>query len=66
MKFCIDLRGGLSKVAELLDVKRIGVCHQAGSDSLLTSDVFTKLVYVYFNGLISKHAGVLYGFQSFY
>ena len=66
MNLCNDLRGGLSKVAELLDVKRIGVRHQAGSDSLLTSDVFTKLAYVYFNGLISKYAGVLYGYQSFY
>ena len=66
IKFCNGLYGVLSKVANKLNVKRIGVCHQAGSDSLLTSDVFTKLAYVYFNGLISTYAGVLYGYQSFY
>lgn len=61
MKFCNSLHGGLNKLAELLDVKRIGVCHQAGSDSLLTSSAFRKLREGFFNGSTERYAGVLYG-----
>lgn len=32
MKFCDNLHGGLNKLAELLEVVRIGPQHQAGSD----------------------------------
>jgi CCR4-NOT transcription complex subunit 7/8 len=35
--------GGLNKIADILDIKRIGTTHQAGSDSLVTSQVFFKL-----------------------
>jgi CCR4-NOT transcription complex subunit 7/8 len=61
MKFCNSLHGGLNKLAELLEVERIGVCHQAGSDSLLTSCTFRKLRDNFFNGSAEKYAGVLYG-----
>ncbi|KAK8954845.1 hypothetical protein KSP39_PZI002364 [Platanthera zijinensis] len=61
MKFCNSLHGGLNKLAELLDVQRVGVCHQAGSDSLLTSCTFRKLRDSYFNGFTERYAGVLYG-----
>ncbi|XP_057958237.1 probable CCR4-associated factor 1 homolog 7 isoform X1 [Malania oleifera] len=61
MKFCNSLHGGLNKLAELLEVERIGVCHQAGSDSLLTSCTFMKLKDNFFNGSTEKYAGVLYG-----
>ncbi|CAI0415310.1 unnamed protein product [Linum tenue] len=61
MKFCNSLHGGLNKLAELLEVERIGVCHQAGSDSLLTSCTFRKLRDNFFNGSTEKYAGVLYG-----
>lgn len=61
MRFCNSLHGGLNKLAELLDVKRIGVCHQAGSDSLLTSCAFRKLREAFFNGSAERYAGVLYG-----
>ncbi|KAH0460821.1 hypothetical protein IEQ34_008396 [Dendrobium chrysotoxum] len=61
MKFCNSLHGGLNKLAELIDVQRFGVCHQAGSDSLLTSCAFRKLRESYFNGSTEKYAGVLYG-----
>ncbi len=44
MKFCNNLHGGLNKLAETLDVERIGPQHQAGSDSLLTCATFLKLV----------------------
>jgi hypothetical protein len=43
MKFCDNVHGGLNKLAEQLDVQRIGPQHQAGSDSLLTSLTFLKL-----------------------
>lgn len=63
MKFCDNLHGGLNKLAELLDVQRIGPQHQAGSDSLLTSLTFIKLAQKFFAGVegASKHMGVLYG-----
>ncbi|XP_072981031.1 probable CCR4-associated factor 1 homolog 7 [Typha angustifolia] len=61
MKFCNSLHGGLNKLAELLDVERVGICHQAGSDSLLTSCTFRKLKESFFNGSTEKYAGVLYG-----
>ncbi|KAK9130438.1 hypothetical protein Sjap_010925 [Stephania japonica] len=61
MRFCNSLHGGLNKLAELLDVERIGICHQAGSDSLLTSCTFRKLKESFFNGSTEKYAGVLYG-----
>lgn len=61
MKFCQALHGGLNKLAELLDVARIGPQHQAGSDSLLTSHTFLKLQATHFPAGVEKHAGVLYG-----
>lgn len=61
MKFCNSLHGGLNKLAELLEVERVGICHQAGSDSLLTSCTFRKLRDSFFNGSTEKYAGVLYG-----
>eukprot|EP00246_Nothoceros_aenigmaticus_P015809 TRINITY_DN6824_c0_g1_i2.p1 TRINITY_DN6824_c0_g1~~TRINITY_DN6824_c0_g1_i2.p1 ORF type:complete len:273 (-),score=37.62 TRINITY_DN6824_c0_g1_i2:498-1316(-) len=62
MKFCSgNLHGGLNKLAEMLDVERIGPCHQAGSDSLLTSCTFRKLKEGFFNGTTDKYRGVLYG-----
>ncbi|KAJ7955615.1 Ribonuclease CAF1 [Quillaja saponaria] len=61
MKFCNSLHGGLNKLAELLDVERIGICHQAGSDSLLTCCTFMKLKENFFSGSPEKYVGVLYG-----
>lgn len=61
MKFCDSLHGGLNRLAEILEVERIGPCHQAGSDSLLTSCTFQKLKLGVYNVLTEKHAGVLYG-----
>lgn len=63
MKFCDNLHGGLNKLAETLDVVRIGPQHQAGSDSLLTSLAFLKLAEQRFSGMkgVSQHRGILYG-----
>jgi CCR4-NOT transcription complex subunit 7/8 len=38
------LKGSLSRISNDLDIKRIGQTHQAGSDSLITSKVFFKLL----------------------
>jgi CCR4-NOT transcription complex subunit 7/8 len=38
------LKGSLSRISSDLDIKRIGQTHQAGSDSLVTSKVFFKLL----------------------
>ena len=40
-------QGGLAKLAKDLDVERIGTVHQAGSDSLITSQVFFKIKELY-------------------
>ncbi|CAA0821089.1 Probable CCR4-associated factor 1 homolog 7 [Striga hermonthica] len=54
--------GGLSSLAEVLDVERVGSCHQAGSDSLLTCFVFFKLTKIHYGGSMEKYAaGELYG-----
>lgn len=58
-----DLKGGLQKLAEDLEIERVGPMHQAGSDSMLTSATFFKLRKVFFDGKIDdvKYCGVLYG-----
>ena len=37
-------KGGLNKIAKELNIERHGEVHQAGSDSLVTSQVFLKLI----------------------
>jgi len=61
-----NLMGGLQKVANKLKVKRIGSQHQAGSDSLLTGQVFFKVYEKYFShGLDDvKYSGQICGFNS--
>lgn len=62
MASCDSLKGGLNKLAEDLDVERVGPMHQAGSDSLLTASTFFKMRQVYFDGAINdKFIGILYG-----
>ncbi|KAL9710923.1 CCR4-NOT core DEDD RNase subunit [Leucoagaricus gongylophorus] len=63
MRSCKQLRGGLQDVADDLGVIRHGTSHQAGSDSLLTSQTFFKLREVYFNDQIDDNecSGKLYG-----
>ncbi|GJQ11786.1 hypothetical protein GpartN1_g3577.t1 [Galdieria partita] len=60
------LYGGLNKLAEILEVERIGQMHQAGSDSLLTMKVFFKMKESIFSGHIDerRYCGVLYGLGS--
>jgi len=62
MKFTDNLHGGLSKLAEQLDISRIGPQHQAGSDSLLTACTFFRMRDVHFvEKNIEKYVGTLYG-----
>jgi len=63
MKSCENLRGGLQKIAETLDVHRIGPQHQAGSDALLTAATFFKMRADYFDSVIddAKYRGVIFG-----
>lgn len=46
-----DAHGGLSATADKLQIQRIGPTHQAGSDSLLTAQVFFALIKKYFSGI---------------
>jgi len=64
MKFCGNLHGGLQKLAEVLEVDRIGPQHQAGSDSLLTANTFLKFKEKYFPEGVADHKNVLYGLGS--
>lgn len=63
MSACEHLKGGLNKLAEDLEVERVGPMHQAGSDSLLTCAAFFKMRDTLFDGRIDdgKYLGVLYG-----
>jgi CCR4-NOT transcription complex subunit 7/8 len=58
-----SLKGGLNKLADDLEVERVGPMHQAGSDSLLTSATFFKMRAVYFGGKLDegKLSGILFG-----
>ena len=64
MKFCGSLHGGLNKLAETLEVERIGPQHQAGSDSLLTAATFLKLAATFFNGPSEERKGAGEGGES--
>ena len=61
IKFRDGVYGGLNTVAALLKVERIGTCHQAGSDSLLTCSVFMKLKEGFSQRSMDKYTNVLYG-----
>jgi len=66
MKSCEGLKGGLNKLAEDLDVERIGPEHQAGSDSLLTQATFFKMRQLFFENEFcpTKHLNILYGLEK--
>ena len=57
-----NMHGGLNKLAEHLDVIRIGPQHQAGSDSLLTAHTFFKLLQTRLvHTDMAQFVGILYG-----
>lgn len=63
MRSCKSLKGGLQDIADDLGLERIGTQHQAGSDSLVTSQAFFKMRHMFFEERIddSKYEGILFG-----
>jgi len=57
------MHGGLSSLADTLEIERIGPMHQAGSDSLLTAQTFFSLIAKHFGGACDhgKFKGELFG-----
>ncbi|URD83446.1 CAF1 family ribonuclease [Musa troglodytarum] len=68
MRGCKGLSGGLESVASTLGVPRqAGKSHQAGSDSLVTYQVYLKMKQRFFNDRDAKvawHRGIIYGLQA--
>lgn len=62
----ITQRSGLQDLANELNIQRIGIQHQAGSDSLLTGQVYFKMKEKIFNGNIeeSKYKGQVWGLNG--
>ncbi|OOQ91189.1 CCR4-NOT transcription complex subunit 7 [Penicillium brasilianum] len=59
-------KSGLQDIADELGVKRIGIAHQAGSDSLVTGEIYWKMRQLVFNGKIdeSKYSGQIWGLNG--
>ena len=59
-------KGGLQDIAEELQVPRIGQAHQAGSDSLLTGQVYFRMKEKIFNGSVdeSRYCGQVWGLNA--
>ena len=68
MRGCKGLSGGLERVASTLGVPRqAGKSHQAGSDSLVTCQVYLKMKRRFFDDQDAKvacHRGIIYGLQA--
>ena len=58
-----NLQGGLNKLAQQLEILREGKIHQAGSDSVVTIDIFFKLIKdgLIDKNILSKSKNILYG-----
>lgn len=59
-------KSGLQDLADELGIKRIGVAHQAGSDSLLTGKIFWEVKKNIFHGVIDddKYLGQVWGLNG--
>ncbi|XP_044742111.1 CCR4-NOT transcription complex subunit 8-like [Chrysoperla carnea] len=66
LKTCKNLGGGLQEVAVQLNLSRLGLQHQAGSDSLLTGMAFFKIKEIFFGNKIddSKYRNHLFGLSN--
>jgi CCR4-NOT transcription complex subunit 7/8 len=62
VRYIDNLRGSLSKLGQELNINRIGIQHQAGSDSIITSEIFFKLKKEYFTeDIFITDKNVLFG-----
>lgn len=59
-------KSGLQDIADELGVKRVGIAHQAGSDSLVTGEIYWKTRQLIFGGEIddSKYSGQIWGLNG--
>lgn len=62
----LGTKSGLQDLADELGIKRIGVAHQAGSDSLLTGKIFWDVKKNVFNGVLDdeKYLGQVWGLNG--
>ena len=57
-----EFRGSLSRLGQELNISRVGTKHQAGSDSLITSEIFFKLIKEFLHEDVTKtDKNVLFG-----
>lgn len=57
-------KGGLQRLGDELKVERVGKQHQAGSDSMLTSSVFFKLMPTGLKEKLEEGEGLVFGLGS--
>jgi CCR4-NOT transcription complex subunit 7/8 len=62
----LSTKSGLQDIAEELDVRRVGIAHQAGSDSLVTGQIYFKMKEKVFGGTIEegKYSGQVWGLNA--
>ncbi|RWW79667.1 hypothetical protein BHE74_00012029 [Ensete ventricosum] len=59
-----NFHGGLTSVATSLGVERVGIPHQAGSDSFVTALVFLKMRGHPFVGSMKNYVGLVFGLDA--
>lgn len=62
----LQSKSGLQDIADELGMTRVGIAHQAGSDSLLTGQVYFKMKEKIFGGHIDheKYSGLVWGLNG--